>query len=256
MNFTKRLSAIFLLIIVNTTCPAEETIRLTNGEWTPWLSKELKYYGLASRIVTEAFALEGVKVEYRFFPWKRSYEAAKKGEWDGSVIWSRQSDREKAFYFSETVLNGKLVFFHLKNNKFDWKDIEDLKRVKIGAVIGYTYGENFDNAVKTGKISIQYVPKDVQNFAKLLAGRIQIFPVELDVGYEMINNNFKPDEAKLFTHHPKPIRVTSFHLILSRKVKRNKRMLILFNKGLKRLYESGKVDQYIAEAMRGEYRIK
>ncbi len=256
MNFTKKLSAIFLLISVNTTCLAEETIQLTNGEWPPWLSEELKYYGLASRIVTEAFALEDVKVEYHFFPWKRSYETAKNGTWDGSVIWSREPDREEAFYYSETVLDGKLVFFHLKNSKFDWEDVDDLEHVKIGGVIGYTYGESFDSAVNSGKIEVQSVHKDVQNFEKLLAGRIQIFPIERDVGYDMIKNHFKPEEARLFTHHPKPIRVTSFHLILSKAIEKNKRMLTLFNRGLKRLQESGKVDQYIAESISSEYKIK
>ncbi|MBF0233705.1 MAG: hypothetical protein HQK65_11810 [Desulfamplus sp.] len=65
---------------------AKEIIRLTNGEWPPYLHKELKYYGVASRIVTEAFALEGITVEYDFFPWGRAYEYAKSGEWNGSLI--------------------------------------------------------------------------------------------------------------------------------------------------------------------------
>ncbi len=50
---------------------AAETIRLTNGEWQPYLSKDAPHHGFASHIVTEAFALVGVEVEYGFFPWKR-----------------------------------------------------------------------------------------------------------------------------------------------------------------------------------------
>ena len=34
-----------------------KTIRLTNGEWQPYLSKDVPHYGFASHIVTEAFAL-------------------------------------------------------------------------------------------------------------------------------------------------------------------------------------------------------
>ena len=41
---------------------AEETIRIAIGEWPPYTSKELKHYGVVSRIVAETFALEGVKV--------------------------------------------------------------------------------------------------------------------------------------------------------------------------------------------------
>ncbi len=62
-----------------------ETIRLTNGEWQPNLSKDTPHYGFASHIVTEAFALVGVEVEYGFFPWKRSYKIAKEGTWGGTA---------------------------------------------------------------------------------------------------------------------------------------------------------------------------
>ncbi|MEE9297196.1 MAG: amino acid ABC transporter substrate-binding protein, partial [Phycisphaerae bacterium] len=60
-----------------------KTIRLTNGEWQPYLSKDSPHHGFASHIVTEAFALVGVEVEYGFFPWKRSFKLAKEGTWDG-----------------------------------------------------------------------------------------------------------------------------------------------------------------------------
>ncbi len=54
------LSVSVLYLAVSSSSVAEETIRLTNGEWPPYLSKNLKYYGISSRIVTEAFALEGL----------------------------------------------------------------------------------------------------------------------------------------------------------------------------------------------------
>ena len=49
-----------------------DTIRLTNGDWQPFMSKNGPHHGIASHVVTEAFALVGVEVEYGFFPWKRS----------------------------------------------------------------------------------------------------------------------------------------------------------------------------------------
>ena len=70
-----RIARLIMLCCLLTGAPlavAEETIRITNGEWPPYMSKKLKHYGLASRITTEAFASQGVKVEYGFFPWARS----------------------------------------------------------------------------------------------------------------------------------------------------------------------------------------
>lgn len=47
---------------------AAEDVRLTNGEWAPYLGATLPHQGVASRIVAEAFALEGVTVHWEFYP--------------------------------------------------------------------------------------------------------------------------------------------------------------------------------------------
>ncbi len=146
------LLGLFLMVHFSTISFAEETIRITNGEWTPFLSEGLEHYGVVSRIVAESFALEGVKVKYRFFPWARAYKLVKSGDWDGSVVWSRTPEREKDVYFSDPLLVSYDVFFHL---------------------------------------------------------------------------------------------------LLSKKIERNKRMLILFNKGLKRLNESGRLKQYFEDYRKG-----
>ncbi len=230
-----------------------ENIRLTNGEWPPYLSEDLKYYGISSRIVTEAFARVGVKVEYGFFPWKRAFKYAKTGEWDGSVIWQRTPEREKYFYFSDVILEGTYVFFHLKSVNFDWNTIEDLKGIKIGATGGYTYGEAFDKAAKENSIQVDYVIYDVQNLKKMLAGRIKIFPVELNVGLDLLQKHFSPEQINKITFHPKIIKRNFYRLILSKKIKTNRKRIALFNKGLSRLCNNGKVKQYMLEFEKGLY---
>ncbi len=250
------LLSIFIMIYFSFTSFAEETIRITNGEWTPFLSKNLKHHGVISHIVTESFALEGVKVEYGFFPWGRAYNLVKSGDWDGSVVWTRTSEREEDVYFSDSLLVSKDVFFHLKSHNFDWNTIDDLKGTVIGATIKYTYGKAFDHAEKLGEIRVQRVPTDEMNFGKLLVERIQIFPMNLDAGYSLIQEKFDPKEVRLITNHPKPIGTYVYHLILSKKVKRNKNLLMLFNKGLKRLKESGKYNRYFEDSRKGKYLIK
>ncbi len=248
----KQIFVIFLFLCISNGIFAEETIRLTNGEWLPYLSETLKHHGVASRIVTEAFALEGIKVEYVFLPWKRAYENARYGEYDGSVVWSRSPEREKDFYYSDVIIDGISVFFHLKSYPFDWKTIQDLKGIQVGGTLGYHYAL-LEEAEKSGLIKIERAKTDKHNFLKLLYGHIEIFQLDRELGYYLLNKSFKPEEVVLFTHHPKPIVRDTYHLILSKKNEKNKRMLVLFNRGLKRLRESGKVDQYIAESLRGEY---
>ena len=246
---------IAVLLSFSATAFAEDaSVHITNGEWPPFLSENLVHYGVASRIVTEAFAAEGIRVEYGFFPWKRAFLLAQKGKWDGSAVWSFTEERNQHFYYSDPVIETKWVFFYLKTTKFDWKTIDDLKAFRIGATLEYEYEKAFEDAEKAGKIKVQRVPKDEQNFEKLLRNRIDIFPQELNVGYAMLNQLFTQKEVQQFTHHPRPIKNSPLHLILSRAAEKNKAILGRFNKGLNLLQESGKVDQYLMESRRGDYK--
>lgn len=232
---------------------SEQVVRLTYGEFPPYLSNKLKHNGVAARIVTEAFALEGVQVEFGHFPWKRAYENARLGEWDGSAVWWRAPERDLDFYFSDPVMASKVVFFHLKNFKFKWTAMEQLRSVNIGATIGYNYGKEFEKYERAGKIRVSRVASDKQNFKKLLANRIEVFPQELDVGYDLLSKNYDLQTVGLFTTHPKPVREDPLYLLLTKRFAKNQKLILKFNRGLKRLNLTGKVQQYIKESRSGAY---
>lgn len=242
-----------MLIIGACSVMAEEKILITNGEWPPYFSQDLKHYGLASRIVTEAFALEGISVEYGFFPWKRALQLAQMGAWDGSALWSHSPEREALFYFSKPVVDSGYVFFHLKSYAFDWSSLEDLKNILVGATLEYHYGEAFERAEEEGVIKVERVHADELNFAKLLAQRIQLFPMTKEVGYAMLSKNFSAKDVAKITHHPSPLRMHPLHLLLTRKNPKNKEYIFKFNAGLKKLRDSGKIQQYLQEVRQGRH---
>lgn len=241
------------LVLWSVGAQARDTVRLTNGEWPPYLSEHFVHFGLASRIVSEAFALEGITVEYGFFPWARSLKQAEDGDWDGSVVWRASDERAQKFYISDEVVPDKVVFFHLKNTPFDWSTVESLQGIRIGATLSYGYGSAFDAAEAARQIQVERAPNDEINLRKLLGGRFQVFPVNVDVGYYMLRLHFKDEDAALFTHHPRPLTEAPLRLLLSKKVEGNEQLMKLFNRGLKRLRDSGKVGQYTAESRRGLY---
>jgi polar amino acid transport system substrate-binding protein len=247
-----------LLIISILTYPlsigfAEETIRLTTGEWGPFISKELKHGGVVLHVITDAFDSVGVKVKFGFYPWARAKHIAQVGEWDGTAIWGVSLEREKYFYYSDLVMISPYVFFHLKSYPFEWDTWNDLVGIPMGGLIETNYGEDFKRLEEAGKMNVDWVTKDKFNFKKLLAGRIKFVPLELDVGYHIIRSNFTPEEASLFTHHPKPDVNAFYHLLLSKKNKNNNQMLSLFNKGLRHLRASGKYDEYFENFRKGKY---
>ena len=241
-------------LIISSVCMAGETVRLTNGEWPPYLSESLKHYGVASHVVESAFQNVGITVEFGFFPWKRAYTLAQLGKWDGSAVWTPTEERKQEFYFSDPVASDVTVFFHLKSKPFDWKDYSDLKNLKIGATLSYDYGEGFAKNEKNGAIKVDRAVKDESGFKKLLVKRIDIFACNLDVGYSLIHKMYPIETASLFTNNPRPVKEAPLVLLLSKKLDKNKKLVEKFNQGLKQLKDSGKFDDYFDASRRGEYK--
>ncbi|MCX4027166.1 transporter substrate-binding domain-containing protein [Endozoicomonas sp. SM1973] len=243
-------------ILISPVVLGEERIRIASGEWPPFLSQHYNEYGAGSHIVTEAFALEGIKVVYIFYPWKRSMETAKDGKIDATLLWSKNKDRAKYFLFSDPVLTLRHVFFHRKDLKFNWETIEDLKQYKIGVTRGYFYGEQIQEAADSSLIDVEIGNTDIINFKKLISNRIQLFIIEPEVGYELLAKNFSRSDQKILTNHHRAIQERQWYLLISNKVPRAKEWLERFNKGLAKLKSQGIIDKIMEDVIMGRYSEK
>ncbi len=253
----KFMLAMLFLLNFSSVAAAEETISITTGESGSGWSQYSKHYGYMLHMTTEAFKLAGIQVKIKFYPWKRAYEQSKKLMSDCTCCWFFVDERTKDFYYSDPVFEETMVFFHLKSFKFDWNTVDDLKGVISGGNRGFHYGDIFQNAEKAGKIKVDRVTDNTLNFKKLLAGRIQIFPVAVITGYESLRQIFPPETVDLFTYHPKPVLQKKLHLLVPKKMEKNKAMRLLstFNQGLKRLRETGKHDEIRKNAEKGFYSL-
>jgi polar amino acid transport system substrate-binding protein len=163
---------------------AKETIRISTGEWAPYISENLENKGILSQITSEAFALKGVEVDYGFFPWARAAQVSRSGEWEGTIAFIRLPEREKVYLYSDTIYIGHYAFFHLKSSPFTWDTYQDLKNTTIAATIGFGgMGEAFITAEKKGEIKVLRLNSDTQSFNMLMAKRAQVVPSDVEVGY-------------------------------------------------------------------------
>lgn len=253
MKSPKSLLLVCILFLTHI-ASAKEPVRIAIGEWQPYLSSHAPHYGFAAHIVTESFALQGIEVEYGFFPWKRSFMLSQKGDlWDGTAVWLHSEDRANSFYYSDPVVQTTTSFFHLKDIEFDWTSIKDLSGMKIGVTLGYSYGADFDSAIKNKLLDADPSRNDELNLQKIQKRRIDIFPGEVMVMYSLIRELFPPDVAEHFTHHPKALLNTPQHLLLSKANPDNEQLMKIFNTGLKQLKESGRYEKIIANGLSGKY---
>ncbi|MFZ6046814.1 substrate-binding periplasmic protein [Pseudomonas sp. CR3202] len=224
-----------------------EEVRLTNGEWAPYLGARLPHQGVASRIVAEAFALEGVQVRWEFYPWARALHLAEQGERAGTAVWLRSPERERRFYISDPVVESAYYFFHRKDRPLDWRQVSDLAGLRLGGALGYDYGAAFQQAERERHIQVQRLSGEEQGLRMVLAGRLDAFPMDKVVAFALLNAQFSSAERARMSFHPQPLRSDSLHLLLSRDVPGNAELMARFNRGLAELRESGKMAQYLME---------
>lgn len=235
-------------LILTSSLVSADTIRLANGDWAPYMAENLKNRGVISHVVEEAFALEGIRVEYTFLPWKRGFEEAKEGRLDGSIIWSYTEERAQDFDYSDPVIDLKTVLFIKNDSPLEWNTSDDLARFSIGGVIGYSYG--LEELEKAGKVNITRIASPENNFKKLASGRLDAVAEDREVGWELANKIGIADKVKT---HPKPLKSRSYHLIMSKRFANGKTYLEAFNRGLKKLKDSGRFDQMMKASQEGKY---
>lgn len=220
------------------------SLRLANGEWPPYSGKDLPHYGCDAWAISEAFALQNIHVTYDFFPWARSYRLAADGIWDGTLEWADTPEHRQEFYLSADILSKQeWVFFHRVDHPFEWNSLEDLDGKVVGTTSGYVYSNAFQGIQQKGTVKFEEASSDEANLRKLLAGRLDLFPGERQVGYSILKNGFTPEERQQITAHPKAFNEFKPYLLLSKAVPQNKVRLEQFNRGWKQLKDSGRYAQ-------------
>ncbi len=233
---------------------AGEEILIATLEYAPFTGKNLKFNGFVNHVIAEAFKRKGHGVEFAYLPWKRAVTETKSGHYSALSYVYLSKDREKEFYLSDPISDEKIVFFHLKSNPIqDWQTLADLENYTIGATRGYTYTHEFWQAVESKQLKVEITDSDKQNFKKLFAGRIDLFPSALANGYSFLRKEFPLSKFRLITYHPKPLSETTGHLAFSRNRKNSKNLQQLFNQGLAELKQEGLYDKLVRNLLDGKY---
>ncbi|WP_439889320.1 substrate-binding periplasmic protein [Pseudomonas sp. MBLB4123] len=243
-----RVVMLLFSLLLGSGVEAAQQLRLTSGEWPPFHGAELPKQGVASQIVTEAFALEGIEVRWEFLPWARAMQLATQGQRAGTALWRRNAERERLFFISDPVLETQTHLLHRKSVEFAWQTLDDLRGLRIGATRGYYYGKAFERAESTGRLNVQRINSDEVALRQLLAGRIDLFPLSRLAASSLLAQRFTSAERAQLSFHPLPLSSHSLHLLLSRRIAANAELMARFNNGLARLHENGKIARWLLEA--------
>ena len=228
-----------------------DVLYLANGSWAPYNGADLPHDGCDSWIVQETFALDGIKVSYGFFPWARSYRLSASGEWDGTLTWDDTPEHRAEHYISAEPLSvQEWVFFYRSDRPLEWQTLDDLAGKTIGLTTGYAYSDAFKDLQEKEMARFIESFSDESNFKMLLAGRIDVFPMERKVGRYIMNSIFTPEERARIGESEQSFSEFKSYLLLSKAVGKNAELMELFNRNFKELQDNGRYNEIVQNCSR------
>ena len=222
---------------------AQKLVTIGTGDWQPYVKQGRVDAGALGRLIQSVFQQAGYRVRFVFYPWDRNVLMLQKGALDAIMPYACSLERQKFSRCSDPLTKGEVVLFHRKDLAFDWARIEDLKPFTLGTTLGYSYGDVFDQAHRSGQLRSLQASKDDTNLRLLELRRIQLYPQDRAVGYAMLMRLY-PGQARVqFTHHPRPLNTETLHLMFRRDDARGAELLAAFNLGLRSLARSGELQR-------------
>ncbi len=225
----RKMLIVFWIILLGSTNAWAENVRLATGEWTPYTSKEIESYGFITEIISEVFKKMEITPKYEFHKWKRCYSLVKRGKVWAAFPYSYTEERAKEVLFSETVGESTTKFFCYKVDKaYKYETLMDLKPYRIGGVKGYFYEKAFEKA----GLNVSYTSDEISALKRLMAGRVELMPLNELVGWSLIKRNFS-DDANNFRTLDKAYDYAELKLIVSKQYPDSTRLLKRFDESLK-----------------------
>ncbi|MCP4050192.1 MAG: ABC transporter substrate-binding protein, partial [bacterium] len=125
-------------------------------------------------------------------------------------------------------------FYKQKDKKIIFKTFQDLKRYRIGSVLGYAYPKEFLEANLRNNKSYT----DEVLMEKLVQGKIDLALID-KIQAEYLLNKKHADQSDKFVFLEPPIEIKDQHLVISKKTKNAQKIINDFNHGLKIIIDDG-----------------
>lgn len=224
------------LLLLGACSAAYGQVKLTSGEWPPYLSQSMPDGGLLTLAVTNAFHAVDIHPEYGFFPWARSLLYARRGEgsrqdWHGSLAWVKTDERLRHFWYSDPVFTEQVVLFYHRNKPVDLNQASADNPIIIGGT-AHTYYPQLEEAQKQGKVIIQRAGNYDVLLKRLINHRVDAIPISTGVGKYYIETSLTPEQQALLAHSEDALQEKTYHVIFSKAHPHSRYYLQQLNKGL------------------------
>ncbi len=205
--------------------PLNRKLRIVEeGGWPPFtFEKEgSPTRGIAVELAEAVFSRLDAEYDMKLLPQKRMLKYLEEGSADVITVISRNHERDLVYDYTDPVfsLKGLILYSSERPEPVVWDSYEDLKKYRIGIVIGYNYGEKINQAIKDPSFTFDTALSQKHNLDKLKAGRIDIMLIT-DFSLSEYKHIY-PEYVDTFRIAEKPYITYNFHLAFSKKTEARK----------------------------------
>jgi polar amino acid transport system substrate-binding protein len=222
----------------------EEAAVLLTGEWPPYVSRlkqidspGLGGKGLVADLVELTLEEMGRQAQYKYLLWPEVLAELDRKQGMIAFPYRKTPNRERKYHFSAPVYSATGVLYYniLKiPEPSKIENIEQLYPYRIGMIAGYEmeaeFGDKFKQTLEVDSLH--------EGFEKLIAGEIDLLPVEQRVG-ELTVERFYSSKQHLLGSFPQFSRTRTLHLIGAREDVKALDFIKQFNQTLQRVKKSG-----------------
>jgi hypothetical protein len=122
-----------------------KSVRFVGTEWCPYVCKNKEKPGFLYEYVKYIFKSIEIEQSMEFYTWSRSMEFVKTSEREALLTAGEQDT--KGFIKSALLLEYKMCLFTLKSNKWKYKGLDSVKKINLGSIQDYAYGEPLDSYI-------------------------------------------------------------------------------------------------------------
>ncbi len=234
----------FLLVTVGFVTPsnAQELVitAVTGDDYPPITSRDLTDGGLATKVVLRAFKISNIHVhEIKWLPWARGIGLTQSNKIDVAFPWGKTKERDPLFYYSDPIVPVIHYGYVSKVSSIPFKKKEDLYGKTYCNPNGYgDFGiikELFDKQLLLRQSPLNMVAC----FKMLNQGRVDfVVSAKWDAEFAIKESGLS---YEVFIRKDLQLSKAMLGLLVSKKNKRGPQIIAAFNKGLKRLRETGEL---------------
>ena len=222
-----------------------ETLIIQGDVWCPVNCNEKdEQPGIFVELAREIFAEAGIEVEYRTTNWARAVQDVRSGRVNG-LIGAGVRDAPDLMFGKEAAGVSRMCFYAREENPWRYTDMASLEHVRLGAINGYSYGEEIDHFIEQHHSHMDHLQMAsgeqglAQNVRKVELGRLDItventwvmanFLSRHDTGADLIEVGCRAGDLPIYIAFS-PVLPTSA------------RYRDIFDEGLRRYRENGHMD--------------